>query len=133
LKEEDGTNPEVQAVKQQAQQVIDQLQQQIQAAEQAMAEAEQEAKLLQQKAMDAQSKQEYDLKKLDIDAYNAETNRMKVEMDAAMKIQEQASVEDLEMVKQALAEIIMRIEPPDMNEETQQPAPAGFLLPEGQG
>jgi hypothetical protein len=132
LKEEDGTNPEVQAVKQQAQQVIDQLQQQIQAAEQAMAEAEQEAKLLQQKAMDAQSKQEYDLKKLDIDAYNAETNRMKVEMDAAMKIQEQASVEDLEMVKAALAEIIMRIEPPDMNEETQQPASAGFLLPETQ-
>jgi hypothetical protein len=93
-----------------------------------MAEAEQEAKVLQQKATNAESKQAYDMKKLEIEAYDAQTNRMKVEMDAAMKMQEQASVEDLEMVKQALAEIIIRIEPPEMEME-QQPASAGFFTP----
>jgi hypothetical protein len=129
LREKEGEeNAEVMAVKQQAQQVIDQLTKRIQAAEQAMAEAEQEAKVLQQKATNAESKQAYDMKKLEIEAYDAQTNRMKVEMDAAMKMQEQASVEDLEMVKQALAEIIIRIEPPEMEME-QQPASAGFFTP----
>jgi hypothetical protein len=130
LKEKEGEeNAEVMAVKQEAQQVIEQLTQRIQAAEGAMAEAEQEAKQLAFKAQDNEAKTMLEARKIQIDEYNAQTNRMKVEMEAALKIQEQASIEDLEMVKAALAEIIMRIEPPEMEMETQQPATAGFLTP----
>jgi hypothetical protein len=130
LKEKEGEeNAEVMAVKQQAQKIIEQLTQRIQAAESAMAEAEQEAKQLAFKAQDNEAKTMLEARKIQIEEYNAQTNRMKVEMDAALKIQAQASVDDLEMVKAALAEIIMRIEPPDMEMETQQPATAGFLTP----
>jgi hypothetical protein len=123
----DGESPEVQQVKQRAQQVIQQYEERIQAAEAAMQEADQEAKELLNKANDAEGKRLYDMKKLEIDAYNAKTNRMKVELDAAQKLQEQAATEDLEMVKQALAEIIMRIEPPDLKMDGQEPASAGFF------
>jgi hypothetical protein len=130
LKEKEGEeNAEVMAVKQQAQKIIEQLTQRIQAAESAMAEAEQEAKQLAFKAQDNEAKTMLEARKIQIEEYNAQTNRMKVEMDAALKIQAQASVDDLEMVKAALAEIIMRIEPPDIEMETQQPATAGFLTP----
>jgi hypothetical protein len=130
LKDDDENSPEVQRVKAQAQQVIDQLTQRIEAAEGAMAEAEQEAKELVAKANDSEKKNELEAMKIRIDAFKAETERMKMERETAMKAQEQINTGELEMVKEALAEIIMRIEPPDLGTETQEPASAGFLTPE---
>jgi hypothetical protein len=128
LKDEEGDeSPEVQRVKQEAQQVVQQLQQRIQAAEAAMAEADQEAKELLAKAQDNETKNMLEAEKIKIQQYEAQTERYKVELDAALKAQAQINADDLEMVKEALAEIIMRIEPPDLQMDGQEPAPAGFF------
>lgn len=130
LKDEEGEDPEVQRVKQQAQQVIDQLTQRIQAAESAMQEANIEAQELIRKANDAESKAAYDAKKLDIEAFKAETERMRMERETAMQMQQQLNTDDLEMVKEALAALIMRIEPPEIQTSEQGPPSAAFLSPE---
>ena len=121
----DGESPEVQQVKQQAQQIIQEYEQRIQAAEAAMQEAEVEAKELLNKANDAEGKRLYEMKKLEIDAFNAETNRLKVEYEAAKDLQQ----ERINQVEEAVAKLIELTAPPDL-EETPQPASAGFLLPE---
>jgi hypothetical protein len=123
----DGESPEVQQVKQQAQQIIQEYEQRIQAAEAAMQEAEVEAKELLNKANDAEGKRLYEMKKLEIDAFNAETNRLKVEYEAAKDLQQ----ERINQVEEAVAKLIELTAPPDL-EETPQPASAGFLLPETQ-
>jgi hypothetical protein len=128
----DGESPEVQQVKQQAQQIIDNLTQRIEAAEAAMAEADQEAKEIVAKAQDAETKNMLEAEKIRIDQYKAKTERYKVELDAALKAQAEINTEELEMVKKALAEIIMRIEPPDLQMDGQEPASAGFFTPETQ-
>jgi hypothetical protein len=127
--EEGGESPEVQRVKQQAQQIIDQLTQRIQAAEQAMAEANQEAQQLILQAKDNQTKNEIEAQKVRIDYMNAETNRLKVELDAAIKAQQQLTPERLDMIETALAEIIQRIDPPDLT-ESDEPPTGGFFTPE---
>jgi hypothetical protein len=128
----DGESPEVQQVKNQAKQIIDQLTQRIEAAEAAMAEANQEAQELIAKANDTEKKNELEAMKIRIDAFKAETERMKMERETAMQAQSQIDTGELEMVKEALAEIIMRIEPPDTESTEQQPADAGFLTPSPQ-
>lgn len=130
LKDEGDESPEVMRFKQQAQQIIDQLTQRIQAAEGAMAEANQEAQELVLKAQDSKAKNELEALKVQISAYQAETERMKMERETALKAQQQASSDDLEMVKDALAALIMRTEPPDTPESDDQPPPGGFFTPE---
>lgn len=90
LKDEEGSNPEVEQIKQQASKVIEQLQQQLDAAHQAMQEAEQEAQQLVAKANNTQAKEDIeqqkvmlDAKKLEIEAYRAETERLKLELEEA--------------------------------------------------
>jgi hypothetical protein len=124
----DGSSPEVQQVKMQAQQAIEQLQQQLQAAESAMAEADQEAKELKDQAMTAEGKLAYDTKKLEVEWYQAETARLKVEYDAAAKLQD----DRMQMIEDGLAKVIGIVAPDDPPEQTEtpEPAPAGFLLPE---
>jgi hypothetical protein len=123
----DGESPEVQQVKQQAQQIIQQYEQRIQAAEAAMQEAEVEAKELLNKANDAEGKRLYEMKKLEIDAFNAETQRLKVEYEAAKDLQQ----ERINQVEEAVAKLIELTAPPDLEEVTE-PASAGFFTPETQ-
>jgi hypothetical protein len=124
-------SPEVQQVKQQASQVIQQLQQQLEAAHAAMQEAEKEAQVLEQKANDTQGKRDYDAKKLEIEAYEAETARLQVELTAAQAAA-QVNPQDIKLLQDAIAGIIQHIAPDDPLEQNEQtePAPAGFSLPE---
>jgi len=132
LKDDEQNSPEVQRVKAQAQQIIDQLTQRIQAAEQAMAEANQEAQELVLKAKDNETKNMLEAEKVRVDYMNAETNRLKVQLDAAIKAQQQLTPERLDMIEAALAEIIQRIDPPEPLDVTvsDQPPPGGFFTPE---
>jgi len=120
-------SPEVQQVKQQASQVIQQLQQQLEAAHAAMQEAEQEAKVIEQKANDTETKNALEAKRVEIEQYKAETDRLKVELDAAQKQQDD---ERIQMVEEAVAHLIGATDP-GIETEQQEPAPAGFLTPEG--
>jgi hypothetical protein len=125
LKEQEGENPEVQAVKAQADGIIKQLQMQLDKAEQAMLEANQEA---------SEKDGEIALKarELEIKQFDAETKRLQVELSA---LQQQDVIEpgEVEALKAAVARLIEMIapEPPEqIVEETPEPAPAGFLMPE---
>lgn len=130
LQDQEGEdNPQVQQVKQQASQAIQQLQQQLEAAHQAMQQAEQEAKQLEAKANDAEGKRLYDMKKLEIDAYNAETNRLKVEIDAMQNAQP-FSPERLQMMEDAVAKLIDGMQPPELEQPANEPLNGGFLTPE---
>jgi hypothetical protein len=125
LKEQEGENPEVQAVKAQADGVIKQLQMQLDAAEQAMLEANQEA---------SEKDGEIALKarELEIKQFDAETKRLQVEL-SALQQQEVIDPGEVETLKAAVAQLIQMIapEPPEqIVEETPEPATAGFLMPE---
>jgi hypothetical protein len=119
----DGESAEVMQVKQQAKQAVDQLSQQLDAAHQAMQEAEQEAKQLKDKADSVEGKFAYDNKKLEIDRYNAETQRLKVELDAAQ--QEALDPARIQMIEDAVAALIDHIpapiEPPIEQLQPEQP------------
>jgi arginyl-tRNA synthetase len=117
--QEDGSSPEVQQVKQQASQVIQQLQQQLEAAHNAMQEAEQEAKQLEQKANDSTAQNALEAKRVEIEEYKAETDRLKVELDAAQKAD--LTPERLQMIEDAVAKIIDHIAPEENELGMQQP------------
>jgi portal protein len=128
-------SPEVMQVKQQAKQAVDELTKQLDAAHAAMQEADQEAKALKDKAMTAEGKLAYDNKKLEIEAYSAQTDRLAVEITMI----KDATLEQLTMHESAIARLIDLIAPaPDVGEpeipqetpEQPQPASAGFSLPE---
>ena len=81
IQEENQGNPEVQAVKAQAQQAIDQLQQQIQAAEQGIQERDEAMRKLEMELKAAKTANEADMMKISVDQFNAETQRMKVQSE----------------------------------------------------
>lgn len=105
---QEGESPEVQQVKQQAQQAVEQLSKQLDAAHQAMQEAEQEAKELQAKASDTEGKNLYEMKKLEIEWYKAETDRINVEMQMA---QNAVDPQRIEMIEAGLAKLIDHVSP----------------------
>ena len=134
-KQDDGSNPEVQQIKQQSSQVIQQLQQQLDAAHQAMAQAEQEAKQLEANANTAQAdialkaneqhskaeadqaKLALDAKRLEIEEYKAQTDRIKVEIDAVVATAPFPG-ERLQMMEDAVAQLINNIPEPEEEEES---------------
>ena len=117
--DDDEASPEVQQVKQQASQVIQQLQQQLESAHQAMQEADSEAKELSMKAQDVQTKNELDAKRVQIDEYNAETQRIKVELEAAQKAQADVPLEfddeRLQAIEEAVAHMVTMADQPQDN------------------
>lgn len=131
LKDEEGEDPEVQAVKAQAQQVIDRLQQQIQAAEQAMQGAQQEFAALKQQVDDKADDYAIKQKETEIKAFDAETKRLQVELQAA---QNAINADDFVQMQQAVAMLIEQMtiqEPPEIEAQEQQPPTGGFFTPEG--
>jgi hypothetical protein len=108
-------SPEVQQIKQQASQQIQQLQQQLEAAHQAMQAAEKEAQDLEQKANSTQGKYLYDMKKLEIDWYNAETERLQVELQA-VEAAAPIDPERIALVEDAMAKMIDHLESLEMPE-----------------
>jgi hypothetical protein len=125
LKEQEGENPEVQAVKAQADGIIKQLQMQLDKAEQAMIEANQEAN-------EKDGEIALKARELEIKQFDAETKRLQVELSA---LQQQEVIEpgEIEALKSAVAQLIQMIapeQPEQIVEEIQQPAEAGFLTPE---
>jgi hypothetical protein len=123
-KQDDGTSPEVQQVKQQATQVIQGLQDQLDKAHQAMQEADQEAKQLENKANDTETKNAIAANAQKIEWYNAETTRLKVELDAA----QQAALEParIQRIEDAVAALIGHVVPelaqPEPTEQPQEQA-----------
>lgn len=114
-----GQNPQVQQMQQQMQQMdqmakqaVGQLQQQIQQLTQ---------QLEQEKSKDAQAvlNAQIDAKKLEIDEYNAVTNRLKLTQPAM-------SPQDIQML--VMETVRQAMEPPEHREE-QQPPQGGFLMP----
>jgi hypothetical protein len=103
-----GVNPEAQALQQQLMQMQQQAMQQISQLQQ------QNEQLKQDKLIDA--------KKLEIDAYNAETNRLKAASTGLLPEQVQA------MVIQTLQQILAS-PPPDSQPPTSQAPQGAFLLP----
>jgi hypothetical protein len=102
-----GVNPETQALQQQLMQLQQQAMQQISQLQQ------QNEQLKQDKLIDA--------KKLEIDAYNAETNRLKAASTGLLPEQVQA------MVIQTLQQILAS--PPPDSQPTPQAPQGAFLLP----
>lgn len=130
LKDSEEESPEVQQVKAQAQQVIDQLQQQIQAAEQTMQGMQQEFSALKQQVDDKADDYAIKQKEADIRAFDAETKRMQVMMDAA---QNAVNADDFMQMQEAVALIIEQMninKPPEIEAQEQPPADAGFFMPE---
>jgi hypothetical protein len=124
LKEQEGENPEVQAVKAQADGIIKQLQMQLDKAEQAMIEANQEAN-------EKDGEIALKARELEIKQFDAETKRLQVELSA---LQQQEVIEpgEIEALKSAVAQLIQMIapEPPEqIVEEAPEPATAGIFLP----
>jgi hypothetical protein len=107
-----GVNPETQALQQQ----LMQMQQQ---AQQAIGQ-------LQQQLQQVQQDKTIDAKKLEIDAYNAETNRLKAASTGLLPEQVQA------MVIQTLQQILAS-PPPDSQPPTPQAPQGAFLLPTDNG
>lgn len=124
LKEQEGEDPKVQAVKAQADQIIKQLQMQLDKAEQAMIEANQEAN-------EKDGEIALKARELEIKQFDAETKRLQVELSA---LQQQEVIEpgEIEALKSAVAQLIQMVAPeqPEQIEETPEPAEAGFLMPE---
>lgn len=115
-----GQNPQVQQLQQQMQQMdqmakqaVGQLQQQVQ---QLTGQLQQEKNKEMQTALQAQ----IDQKKLEIDEYNAVTNRLKVTQPAM-------SPQDIQAL--VLQTVRLAMEPPEHQEETQQPPQGGFFMP----
>jgi hypothetical protein len=110
--------PQIQGVDPQTQQLQQQLMQMQQQAQQAVGQLQQQVQQLQQdKTLDAE--------KLKIDAYNAETNRIKATATSMQPEQVQALV--IQTIQQALSSPDPN--PPDQQQPTQQPASAGFFTP----
>lgn len=120
--EEEGESPEVQAVKAQAQQVIDQAQQQIQAAEQGIAQRDAEIQRLTQEQEQESAKNALELRKLEVDEYRAETERM-AQLTPAL------TPEQVSMIVQQTVRQIMET-PIPIQPEPQQPPSGGFFTPE---
>jgi hypothetical protein len=131
LKEQEGENPEVTAIKKQADEMLKPLQQQIQAAEQALLEANEEMKELQSTVNDKAGELALKQEELRIKKHEAETKRLQVEL-TALQNQEVIDPGEVETLKAAVAQLIQMIapEPPEQIEETPEPANAGFLMPE---
>lgn len=115
-----GQNPQVQQMQQQMQQMdqmakhaIGQLQQQLQGLQQQLATAKSQE---QANIIDAQIQ----AKKLEIDEYNAVTNRLKV-------TQPVMSPQDIQML--VLQTVQQALEPPEHQEEPTQPPQGGFFMP----
>lgn len=124
--DEEGNNPQVQAVMQQAEQVkiqatemINELQNQLAQAGQAVQEREQALAEEQARAKDNEAKLMLESEKIEIERYKAETDRLKVELDAVQKQTEQTndSLERLDMLEQAIALLIDKTSPEVMVEE----------------
>ena len=118
--QQDGEDaiPEVQQVKQQASQVIQQLQQQLESAHQAMQEADSEAKQLSMQAQDAQTKNALDSKRVQIEEYRAETERLKVEIDATQQSGE-FDVDRLQAIEESVAHLVTEIFPHVLEQDNQ--------------
>jgi uncharacterized protein YbcI len=129
LKEQEGENPEVQAVKAQADGVIKEIQGLLQKAEQAMLEANEEAKELQLAATSKADEIALKQREIDIKEYEAVTKRMQMRV-GAMSEMDQIDPGEIEAIKAALAQVINMVAPPEQIEETPEPAQAGFLMPE---
>jgi hypothetical protein len=125
LKEQEGENPEVTAIKKQADEMLKALQTQLQAAEQAMLEANAEAN-------EKDGEIALKARELEIKQFEADTKRLQVEL-SALQQQEVIDPGEVETLKAAVAQLIQMIapEPPEqIVEETPEPASAGFLMPE---
>lgn len=114
-----GQSPQVMQMRQQMQQMDQMAKQAVSQLSQQIAQLQQQ--LQQEKSHDAQAMLQADIdrKKLEIDEYNAVTNRMKVTAPAMTPQDIQMLV--MQTVRQAL-------EPPEHQEE-QQPPPGGFFMP----
>lgn len=114
-----GQSPQVMQMRQQMQQMDQMAKQAVGQLNQQIAQLQQQ--LQQEKSHDAQAMLQADIdrKKLEIDEYNAVTNRMKVTAPAMTPQDIQLLV--VQTVRQAL-------EPPERQEE-QQPPPGGFFMP----
>jgi len=114
-----GQSPQVMQMRQQMQQMDQMAKQAVGQLNQQIAQLQQQ--LQQEKSHDAQAilQADIDRKKLEIDEYNAVTNRMKVTAPAMTPQDIQMLV--MQTVRQAL-------EPPEHQEE-QQPPPGGFFMP----
>ena len=133
--ENQNETPEVQQVKAQASQAIQQLQDQLEAAHAAMKEADQEARQLADKALTAEARAANDARKLEIEAYDAQTKRLQVELAAASA---EVTPERLTMIEDAVVKLIDQMqppmdgaspEPPPMAPTPDQPPTGGFFTP----
>jgi predicted small secreted protein len=114
--QDDKADPQVQIIKAQANQAIDQLQQQIQAAEAGIAERDAALR-------DAEEKAANEARKIEIDAYKAETERMKalapaIDPGLLQQVATQAAMAALEMAQPQVQQAVMPPEempqmPPD--------------------
>lgn len=107
---EGGDNPQVLAVKQQADQVIQQLQGMLTQAEQTLLEANEEAKELQAAAQDKEGELLLKQREVEIKQFEAETKRIQVELTAAQNAQE-IDLDRLSLIEDAVAKLIDNIAP----------------------
>lgn len=110
LRDEEGENSEVTAIKQQADQVIKQLQQQLDIAEQTMLAANEEAKQMQADADNKDGELILKQRELEIKQYDSETKRLQVEL-TAMQNQENINLDDIEEIRAAVAKLIDMVAP----------------------
>jgi hypothetical protein len=107
---EHGDSPEVMQVKKQADEMLKQLQTQLQAAEQAMLDASEEAKQMQAAANDKEGELALKAREIEIKDYEAQTKRLQVEL-TAMQAQESINMDEVEMLKDAVAKLIDIVSP----------------------
>ena len=120
-----GQNPQVQQAQQQLQQMQAQLQQ-------TQAQASQQVQQLQQQLQQEKEAKALEAEKLKIDAYNAETNRLKAVGTGMQPEQVQALV--VQTLQQVLTspDVMPQQAPPPQQPQAQQQAPQGaFLTPNG--
>lgn len=115
-----GQSPQVMQMQQQMQQMNEQ-------AKQAVGQLQQKLQELTQQLQAAKSQEQSNVfdaqiqaKKLEIDEYNAVTNRMKVTAPAM-------SPQDIQML--VMQTVQQALEPPEQQEEPQQPPQGGFFMP----
>ena len=94
---ENSGNPEVEAVKAQAQQAINQLHQQIQAAEQGIQQRDQALQQTEMELKAEKTKNDAAMLKTQVDQFNAETQRMKMLHDAQNAPKDTAGLEHLRL------------------------------------
>ena len=119
--------PQLQGQSPQVMQLQQQMQQMDQMAKHAVGQLQQQLQALQQQLQTAQSREQQahldkqiEAKKLEIDEFNAVTNRMKV-VSPAM------SPQDIQML--VMQTVQQALEPPEQQEEPQQPPQGGFFMP----